>query len=188
MEFYFIRHAETVFNVEGRYYGQMNPDLTEEGIAQLKELAKELSTLEIDRIVVSGLDRTIQSAEIIAAENGWDQDLIEEHAGLNELDFGAWEGLKANEIETTYANDWATFMTKPLAFQPTEGELFEAFRERVLKVFSEIIETANPDAKILFVGHLGVLRLIIQQYFEPEMDYFDINFAKEASKHYTLGA
>jgi len=187
MDLYFIRHAETVFNVEKKYYGVMNPPLTEQGIKRTITIANELSHLEFDQIYTSGLERTRQTAAIICRENQWSEKLIRSHPQLNEMNFGSWEGLTANQVAAVDSVAWANFMNEPFAIHPTGGESFASFKKRVLEEFSEIIKENKANSTLLFVGHLGALRLIIQHYFEPETDYFNIEFSKAALKNYILG-
>jgi len=187
MDLYFVRHAETIFNVDRRYYGKTNPPLTKEGISQMEDVADELSAIEFDRIYTSSLERTIQSAHIICERNQWPSNLIQPYSQLNEMDFGRWEGLTANEVEAVDAKAWMNFMEKPFSIHPTDGESFAVFKERVLKAFKEIIQSNDLNSTLLFIGHLGALRLIIHHYFEPKQNYFDIEFSKRTIKHYTIG-
>jgi len=61
------RHAETNYNKLGlvNYDPNVNVYLTENGIEQAEELAKELKDKAIDIIIVSDLNRTRQTADII---------------------------------------------------------------------------------------------------------------------------
>jgi Fructose-2,6-bisphosphatase len=61
------RHAETNYNKLGlvNYDPNVNVYLTENGIKQAEELAKELKDKAIDIIIVSELNRTRQTADII---------------------------------------------------------------------------------------------------------------------------
>lgn len=187
MDLYFIRHAETTYNVEKKYYGKTNPPLTEKGILQLKELATELGSIKVNRIYTSALDRTRQTAQIICQSNQWPVDLIQPCDQLNEMDFGEWEGLTADEVAVADPKAWAAFMNAPLSIYPTKGEHFNTFKKRVIKAFEEIIEDHESTSTLLFVGHLGALRIIIHEYFEPHRNFFDIEFSKQAIKHYTIG-
>ena len=61
------RHAETNYNKLGlvNYDPNVNVYLTEDGIKQAEELAKKLKNKAIDIIIVSDLNRTRQTADII---------------------------------------------------------------------------------------------------------------------------
>ena len=53
--FYFVRHGETQYNVEGLIQGWVDSPLTEKGVLRTKELSIELQTVEFSRIVSSTL-------------------------------------------------------------------------------------------------------------------------------------
>ncbi|MFJ7728620.1 phosphoglycerate mutase family protein [Neobacillus sp. NPDC097160] len=60
---YLIRHGETVLNTQGRYQGELDSPLTQDGIEQVKNISKLLK-LVIDEpneyeIISSPLGRTL---------------------------------------------------------------------------------------------------------------------------------
>jgi broad specificity phosphatase PhoE len=107
-----IRHAKTQWNLEKRIQGKNDPGLCPEGIEQVEKWGKILKNAETwDRIVVSGLRRTWETAEII------NKDLnlpIEKDPRLNEQDWGAWNGKtyqdlmleQPKELERQMASGW----------------------------------------------------------------------------------
>jgi uncharacterized phosphatase len=68
--FYFIRHGETDWNRKGIYQGPHDIPLNETGIAQAKEAAVKLASLDIDAIVTSPLSRALSTAKIISEVKG----------------------------------------------------------------------------------------------------------------------
>ena len=91
--FYFLRHGQTAWNVEGRFQGHSDIPLNEVGLAQAHDAAKILARCPIDLIVTSPLMRARRTAEIVSAQLGkpllFDDDLKERR-------FGAFEGLVVN--------------------------------------------------------------------------------------------
>jgi probable phosphoglycerate mutase len=71
--FIVIRHGETEWNKNNIVQGQLNSDLTKNGIDQAEAIANEMLERSIDRIVSSDLGRAIQTATIIAdvIKNHW---------------------------------------------------------------------------------------------------------------------
>jgi len=67
MKIYVARHAETNYNELGLANDDPNVNvfLTKKGKEQAKKLAKELKDKQIDLIIVSGLNRTRETAEIV---------------------------------------------------------------------------------------------------------------------------
>ena len=66
-QLYLVRHGETVDNVKQIMQGQMQGQLNEEGIRQAGRLSEELAATHFDAIIASDLQRSIDTATIIAA-------------------------------------------------------------------------------------------------------------------------
>jgi len=174
MRVFFVRHGETEFNKARKYLGITDVPLNYNGMKQMKEIASQLKLLKINLIITSGLYRTIQSARIIIEENGLEDIEIVTDKYYNERNFGAWENLNANDIERLYPDDWKSFIDAPFYTTPMDGEAYESFRFRVITEFSNLIQSVKPSDNILFVGHAGVIREIISNFFDKDIDYWDI--------------
>lgn len=76
--FYFLRHGQSEANLKGLFAGQREDSpLTAKDFEQAKAAAEELKLLHIDRIISSPLQRTRQTAEIVAKIIGFDIGNIE---------------------------------------------------------------------------------------------------------------
>ena len=93
---YFIRHGQTVWNVQHRIAGVTDVELTEEGYRQARAAAEELrnSGIRIDEIWSSPLRRASETARILSEATGipWRSE-----PRLKEQNFGRWEG-KAQRV------------------------------------------------------------------------------------------
>lgn len=174
MRIHFIRHGETDYNRLRKYYGKTDCPLNAKGIEEIKDLAKEIRDYQFDRIIVSTLMRTYQTADIIIKENGLQSMEIDDRANFNERDFGAWEALDANQIEALYPNDWHEFMKAPFKTTPLGAEAYEHFHQRVTDEFMSLLENSTPTDEYLFVGHGGVIREIIANFIETDIEYWNI--------------
>ncbi|MCB0177120.1 MAG: histidine phosphatase family protein, partial [Anaerolineae bacterium] len=67
---YLIRHGETPWNVVGRYQGQLDPPLTENGARQAQATAEALSAIKFDAIYSSDLARAKLTADALADKLG----------------------------------------------------------------------------------------------------------------------
>ncbi len=67
--FVFLRHGESVGNVESRWQGQSDYPLTEKGRAQARALAErwKKEDVKFDLIITSTLARAQETAEIVAS-------------------------------------------------------------------------------------------------------------------------
>jgi broad specificity phosphatase PhoE len=93
--FYFLRHGQTAWNVEGRFQGHSDIPLNEVGLAQARDAAKILARCPIDLIVASPLIRARRTAEVVS--EALDRPLLLDDE-LKERHFGALEGLVVNEV------------------------------------------------------------------------------------------
>ena len=62
-----IRHGQSCWNLENRFTGWVDVDLSENGVKEAKEAASILkeNNIEIDHVFTSVLKRSIQTAELI---------------------------------------------------------------------------------------------------------------------------
>jgi 2,3-bisphosphoglycerate-dependent phosphoglycerate mutase len=102
MKILFVRHGESVDDIEDRYGGSADLDLTEKGKKQVSETAKKISSLneKFKIILTSPLKRASQSAEIIANELHLEVEVFEylKERNLN----GVLTGLVRSEAMKKY--------------------------------------------------------------------------------------
>ena len=67
---YVVRHGETPWNVVGRYQGQLDPPLNENGRRQAETTAAKLALLGFEAIYSSDLARARQTAEALSQKTG----------------------------------------------------------------------------------------------------------------------
>ena len=86
--FYYVRHGETDWNLQGRMQGQTNIPLNEPGREQARQAAGLLVDLPIVAMVASPLDRAPETATIIQESLGVPMEIIPEiqevYCGKNE--------------------------------------------------------------------------------------------------------
>ncbi|MDO4432321.1 MAG: histidine phosphatase family protein [Aerococcaceae bacterium] len=97
--FYFMRHGETYLNHFERIQGWSNAPLTPKGIEDSHRSGRGLADIRFDAIYTSDLGRTIDTAEIILAENKASENItIQPMKEFREVHFGYFEGLDAPGI------------------------------------------------------------------------------------------
>ena len=65
-----IRHALTQGNIEGRYIGQTDEELCQEGLQQLEVMKRDYNYPPTDVVFSSGLKRCVQTAKILYPPSG----------------------------------------------------------------------------------------------------------------------
>lgn len=184
MEFYMVRHGQTQLNLESKFYGSLEPALTDYGRQQAAQIADQLD-LEFDAVFCSSQRRARETLSILQKNNPSICDSkISYHPALAEKSFGIWEGLDADEIEALDPGTWWAFMEKPFEATAQGAESYEDFSNRVLAQFRQIQEAG--EAKNLVVAHQGVFRVIVQEYFEKEKSFWDLSFRQDRYYKYSL--
>src|SRR4051794_39664659 len=92
---YLIRHGETLWNCEGRCQGVTDIPLTEKGYRQAHAIATALADKPLSLILSSPLQRTRETAAVIAESQGL---AVETRAELREWRQGELEGLTGPEL------------------------------------------------------------------------------------------
>lgn len=144
-----IRHAESVWNAEGRWQGHADPPLSERGRLNASAAAARLDG-EVSRIVASDLVRARETAEIVGSALGLD---VAIEPDLREVDVGEWSGLTSEEIEVRWPGGIAGWRAG--TFVPPGAEDPEVFVERVRRA---LLRVASADERpALVVTHGGVV-------------------------------
>jgi probable phosphoglycerate mutase len=127
-----MRHGEVSYFRDGRPVDPANVPLNEDGIAQAAAVAGALRGIELDRVVTSGLPRTLETAAIVApaAEaESWPE--------LRELQGGRLSEIPPDLLEHEFVNAFRGVIPNDTHFLRGEsiGELFD----RVLPALERLV-------------------------------------------------
>ncbi|MDD6910023.1 histidine phosphatase family protein [Actinobacillus minor] len=165
LNIYLVRHGKTVWNTEGRLQGSGDSPLVEEGIEGAKKAGKALQKIPFAAAYSSMQKRAQDTANYILAENQHRNIPHFHHKGLNEFDFGSWEGTKSVDL---YENDEYWVMKKTPAEYKAEtngGETYEQLYQRALTAFNHIAQIHQDHENVLIVAHgmtLTVLTAVLK--------------------------
>ena len=162
-----IRHGETEWNVEGRYQGQADPPLNENGILQAHALANKISSINLDILYSSPLKRAKQTAEILIEY--LKIPLILESRFM-EIDQGIWQTKLRSEIESSYPDLFRRWETVPWEVTPPNGEHLTQVQERVINAVKDIINR-HPDQSVGILSHripIALMKLKFQK-LDPDI-------------------
>jgi broad specificity phosphatase PhoE len=154
---YLVRHGATPLTAEDKFSGAANVFLSDMGRMQAERLAQRLADDDINAIYTSPLDRTLETANIIAKPHK----LIPiPRDGLREISHGHWEGLSRKEVEEKFPGEYETWESDPFTFAPVDGESGISVLARALPVIREIVAD-HKDQNVLVVSHKATIRLLI---------------------------
>ena len=151
-----LRHGQTLMSVQKRYAGRSDAPLTDAGVAQAAAAAKRLASAGIDAIVASPLQRTVQTAEAVAAVTGLP---VATEDGFRETDFGAWEGLTFAEVRERWPSEMKAWLADPQV-APPGGESFAEVSERVTAALHRVL-AGRTGQRILVVSHVTPIKTLV---------------------------
>lgn len=152
-----VRHGQTAWNCTGRFQGHADPGLNGTGQAQAKEAARRLAGERVERIYTSDLTRAVQTSQLIALTHGLS---VRVEPLLREIDFGRWEGLTFDEIQSRSPDILKAWMRDPFAVRIPGGETAEELKLRVKEAWNRISGELPAAATVLIVAHGGSLRML----------------------------
>jgi probable phosphoglycerate mutase len=114
-----------------------------------------LAEVPIDRVVTSGLPRTVETARLALGNRPL---AIEEHPELVEISPGQLSEIPAEQIVDTVTKAFSHGISPEARF--LAGETFGSLVERVLGCWQKIVADATWQ-KLLLVAHGGVNRVLL---------------------------
>jgi probable phosphoglycerate mutase len=150
---YFVRHGQTVWNVENKICGATDSPLTEMGHQQAEETGREIvkAGIKADEILYSPLSRAADTAMHISEITGIPARV---EPRLIEQNFGKWEGTARNGEEFKKAKG-------DFCNRYEGGESMLHLAQRIYNLLDEI---KSEDKTYILVAHNGISR-VIQSYF-----------------------
>ena len=127
--------------------------LTEAGREQAQAAAAALQPVDFDRVVTSGLARTLETASIVAPGVS-----IEHREALREIESGDLRGVDPGEVETMMSAAFRGVV--PLDTRFLGGETFGELLDRVVPELDALLADESWDV-VLLVLHGAVNRAIL---------------------------
>jgi broad specificity phosphatase PhoE len=163
---FLVRHGLTEWNRERIFRGRKDIPLSGNGRTQAGLTARYIARYPVTRVYTSPLQRARETAEIIAGPH-W-VTVVEE---LTDVDFGAWEGLPAEEVYEKYPAEYALYRSRPSRVHFPAGESLQDCRERTAAAFAGIVES-EPGASPVIVSHRVILKLLLLEILDMPTDFF----------------
>jgi broad specificity phosphatase PhoE len=154
---FLIRHGATTLLAENRFAGSIDVELSDEGRAQAAALAGRLADDAITAVYCSPMERTAETAAIVARPHGLAPIPKD---GLREIHHGRWEGLRRDEVEARFPQEYAAYEADPFTSAPEGGESGLSVMARALPVLREIV-LAHEGATVAVVSHKATIRLLV---------------------------
>jgi broad specificity phosphatase PhoE len=151
---YLMRHAQvSYFERDGRPVRPDEVALTPDGEAQARAAAATLAGVTFDRVVTSGLPRTVQTAQLVAptvTPESWPE--------LREIQGGRLAQIPEDEVEQAFLGVFRDVVPEETTF--LGGETIGSLLDRVLPALERLLAARDWDV-LLAVLHGGVNRAIL---------------------------
>jgi broad specificity phosphatase PhoE len=154
---FLIRHAET--DLAGTVCGQIDPPLNAAGLQQIQHLLNLLRNEPLEAVFASDLRRAVDTAHPIAEAFNVACFI---RAGLREINFGRWEGLRWSEIEAFDPISSAGWLAAFPHLPAPGGERFKDFEARILAEANDILGQTQFQS-VAIVTHAGAMRTILRR-------------------------
>jgi broad specificity phosphatase PhoE len=155
-----MRHAQVSYFEDGR---PLRPDLvplTAAGREQARTAGELLAGIEFDRVITSGLPRTVETARIVAPgrePESWPE--------LREIESGRLGSIPEDELEAAFVGAWRDVVPEDTPF--LGGETIRSLLDRVLPAVERLVADPGWDL-VLAVLHGGVNRAILSHALTGE--------------------
>ena len=186
-----VRHGETEWNRIERFRGHADVPLNETGLIQAEATGNRVAQ-EWRPVTVysSPRSRAVMTAEAIARHF----DLpVQIHPGLEDIDFGEWQGLTRDEASRRWPKQIDLWFNHPQRTRIPHGDTLKALRERLMHTVHELVDK-HPQQTIVLVGHTAVNRIILlgilgldnQRFWRLHQDPCAINVIEAQNDDFTL--
>tara|TARA_Y100000816_G_C26022714_1_gene535087 strand:+ start:283 stop:1029 length:747 start_codon:yes stop_codon:yes gene_type:complete len=210
-----LRHGQSQWNLENKFTGWVDVDLTEKGEEEAKEagrLLKENNFL-FDIVYTSLLKRAKRTMKICLEQMGLETIPIESSWRLNERHYGALQGLNKAETAKKYGDEQVHVWRRSYSTPPPKLDFNDERHPRFEKMYSNLNPEQLPlseclkdtvnrflpfweksikpnleeDKKLLIVAHGNSLRALVK-YLDNVSDerILDLNIPTGAPLVYEL--
>ena len=146
-----LRHGESQWNLENRFTGWTDVDLTEKGEAEARESGKLLKEegFQFDVVHTSLLMRANRTMEICLEEMGENDILIKYNWRLNERHYGALQGLNKAETAKKYGDEQVLIWRRSYSTPPPQLDADDEQHPRFDERYSDLDPNDLPASECL---------------------------------------
>ncbi len=157
---FLIRHGATELSAEDRFAGAVDVLLSDAGRDQARRLGARLAHEKIAVAFASPMKRTMETARLVVEPQGIEVTPVD---GIREIAHGRWEGMRRDEVERQFPEEYNRYEHDPFSFSPLGGESGLQVTAR-----AKLVED-HCDDRIVIVSHKATIRLLLSSLlgFDP---------------------
>lgn len=164
MNLYLVRHGQTHGNLDNKYIGSFEAELSLKGVKEIERAKELIKDVNFKKVFSSERKRAIDSAKILSKK-----EIIYDYR-LNEMNFGIFENMTYEEICSKYPEEEKAWRENWINYKIPKGESVREVYNRVLQ-FVKIFEK-EEDENYLFVTHGGIIKLIYCYILGGDLNLF----------------
>lgn len=185
-----VRHGQSVWNLENKFTGWTDVELSEKGVEEAKEagIALKVNGFHFDLAFTSALKRAQDTLKYILQEMNEEDIEIKESWRLNERHYGALQGLNKDETKQKYGEEQVLLWRRSTDVRPPELDVTDSRypgndekykeltpeelpkTENLIDTIKRVLEYWNSDIKpeiengknVIIVAHGNSLRGLIK--------------------------
>ena len=162
-----VRHGQSLWNLERRFTGWTDIDLTEKGKSEAKYAGQLINetNIEFDAYFTSFQKRAINTLKIILNVLNKQKSEIKKAWQLNERSYGALTGLNKDEMIKKHGENQVRVWRRSFDIPPPPMEKIHPYHPSNIKIYATIPLEKIPSSESL------------KNTFERVMPYYDKNIA-----------
>ncbi len=157
-----VRHGQSRWNLENRFTGWNDIDLSPAGEEEAKKAGEKLKNYKFDEAFTSVLIRAQRTLDFILDKIGQKDIPVYKDKALNERMYGDLQGLNKDECRVKFGDEQIKIWRRSYDVGPPNGESLKTTSERVMPFYHEKIEPELKKGKnILISAHGNSLRALM---------------------------
>jgi 2,3-bisphosphoglycerate-dependent phosphoglycerate mutase len=146
-----LRHGQSRWNLENRFTGWTDVDLTEQGIAEARQASRELvaAGLNFDIAFTSMLKRAIRTLWVVLDEMDLMWIPVERDWRLNERHYGALQGLNKAEMAQKHGAEQVHQWRRSFRVRPPALSLDDQRHPRFDRRYAHVSQAELPSTESL---------------------------------------
>lgn len=155
---FIIRHGETDNNKHHLLQGRgINASINSKGQEQAEFISNALKDTPVDKIVVSSLKRTVETATPLIERT---DAVVESYSELDEMGFGEWEGAYFEDVRDSIEAINFRWKQGDIEAKIPGGESPQQVFDRASKKIIDVLK-ASDEKNIVFLIHGRLIRILL---------------------------
>lgn len=183
------RHAESEWNILGKWTGLTDVNLTEKGRGEAQKIGELLRGVTFNAVYTSEQKRTHQTLEGIMKGSGHSDVPHVKSPHVNERDYGDLTGKNKWEVKDEIGDEAFHGIRRGWDYPVPGGETLKDVHGRVVPFFdAEILPRLQKGENILLVAHGNSIRALIkhlEDIHESEIAEVEMGFGEVLFYHIT---